>query len=108
MSGREDESVSTVEDAPRISTGNRGLDDILRGGLDPDRLYLYEGRPGTGKTTLALQFLLQGASAGERTLYVTLSESSHELEVVARRHGWAGSICSNWFRRKPRWTPSAN
>jgi len=89
MSGREDESVSTVEDAPRISTGNRGLDDILRGGLDPDRLYLYEGRPGTGKTTLALQFLLQGASAGERTLYVTLSESSHELEVVARRHGWS-------------------
>jgi circadian clock protein KaiC len=89
MSGREDEAASMVDDAPRISTGNRGLDDILRGGLDPDRLYLYEGRPGTGKTTLALQFLLQGVREGERTLYVTLSESSHELEVVASRHGWS-------------------
>src|ERR1700733_9303869 len=74
---------------PRVSTGNEGLDDILGGGLDSDRVYLYEGRPGTGKTTLALQFLLAGAGKGERTLYITLSESKRELEVVARRHGWS-------------------
>jgi circadian clock protein KaiC len=78
-----------AKDVARISTGNDGLDDILGGGLDANRVYLYEGRPGTGKTTLALQFLLQGAREGERTLYITLSESKHELEVVARRHGWS-------------------
>lgn len=72
----------------RISTGNAGLDDILGGGFDPHRLYLYEGRPGAGKTTLALQFLLDGARNGERVLYITLSESQRELELVAERHGW--------------------
>ena len=72
----------------RISTGNPGLDDILGGGLDPYRLYLYEGRPGAGKTTLALEFLLEGARRGERVLYITLSESQRELELVAERHGW--------------------
>ena len=81
-----------MNDAPpdqgRISTGNTGLDDILGGGLDPDRVYLYEGRPGTGKTTLAMQFLMQGARQGEGSLYITLSESRRELELVARRHGW--------------------
>ncbi len=75
-------------DEDRISTGNTGLDDILGGGLDPDRVYLYEGRPGTGKTTLAMQFLMQGARRGEGSLYITLSESRRELELVARRHGW--------------------
>jgi len=74
---------------PRISTGSPGLDDILGGGLDPDRVYLYEGRPGTGKTTLALQFLLEGVRHGERTLYVTLSETRKELFGVAERHGWS-------------------
>jgi circadian clock protein KaiC len=73
----------------RVSTGNAGLDDILCGGFDADRVYLYEGRPGTGKTTLAMQFLLDGARKGERTLYVTLSENKRELDVVARRHGWS-------------------
>ena len=58
-----------------ISTGSSGLDDILSGGFDADRVYLIEGRPGTGKTTLALQFLLEGARQGEPCLYVTLSES---------------------------------
>jgi len=74
-------------EAPRISTGSNGLDDILGGGIDADRLYLYEGRPGTGKTTIALQFLLEGVRHGERVLYITLSETQKELELVARRHG---------------------
>ena len=69
----------------RVSTGNPGLDDILGGGLDADRMYLYEGRPGAGKTTLALQFLLDGARRGERVLYITLSETERELRLVARR-----------------------
>jgi circadian clock protein KaiC len=73
----------------RVRTGIRGLDDVLGGGLDPDRLYLIEGEPGTGKTTLALQFLLEGIRFGERGLYVTLSESEEELRLVAARHGWS-------------------
>lgn len=72
----------------RISTGNTGLDDILGGGLDANRMYLYEGKPGTGKTTLAMEFLLDGARNGERTLYITLSETVRELNLVASRHGW--------------------
>ncbi len=73
----------------RVSTGSEGLDDILGGGLDPNRMYLYEGRPGTGKTTIALQFLLAGAKLGERVLYITLSETARELALVAKRHGWS-------------------
>lgn len=73
----------------RISTGNEGLDDILCGGIDANRLYLYEGQPGTGKTTIALQFLLAGRGLGERVLYVTLSETQSELNLVAERHGWS-------------------
>jgi circadian clock protein KaiC len=65
------------------------LDDILGGGFDANRLYLYEGRPGTGKTTIALQFLLEGVRQGERVLYITLSETQRELRLVARRHGWS-------------------
>jgi circadian clock protein KaiC len=71
-----------------ISTGSVGLDEILGGGLDGDRVYLIEGRPGTGKTTLALQFLLEGVRQGERCLCVTLSESERELRSVVTRHGW--------------------
>jgi circadian clock protein KaiC len=71
-----------------VSTGNVGLDDILGGGLDAERLYLVEGRPGTGKTTLALEFLLEGRRRGEKVMYVTLSESERELRNVAERHGW--------------------
>jgi circadian clock protein KaiC len=76
-------------DGERLSTGIAGLDNVLCGGLDPDRLYLVEGEPGTGKTTLALQFLLEGARLGEKGLYVTLSESERELRLVAKRHGWS-------------------
>jgi circadian clock protein KaiC len=71
-----------------ISTGSSGLDAVLRGGLPPNRLYLLEGPPGTGKTTLALQFLLDGRAKGERGLYIALSETSDELRVVAGSHGW--------------------
>ena len=73
---------------PRIQTGVEGLDNILNGGLPSGHLYLIEGDPGTGKTTIALQFLLEGIRRGEKTLYITLSESKHELEEVAISHGW--------------------
>src|ERR1700680_4208224 len=80
---------TAAPDEPQtISTGSAGLDDILGGGFDADRVYLIEGRPGPGKTTLALQFLLEGVRQGERCLYVTLSESERELRTVVARHGW--------------------
>jgi circadian clock protein KaiC len=70
------------------STGVPGLDRIIKGGLPPNRLYLLEGNPGTGKTTLGLQYLREGAKNGETSLYVTLSESEEELRTTARSHGW--------------------
>ncbi|MEW6762782.1 MAG: ATPase domain-containing protein [Pseudomonadota bacterium] len=73
----------------RISTGIAGLDDILGGGLTPQRVYLVEGSPGAGKTTLGLQFLLDGAARGEAGLYITLSETADELTAVAASHGWS-------------------
>ena len=72
----------------RVSTGIAGLDALLQGGLPARRLHLVEGDPGTGKTTLALQFLLKGHALGERVLYVTLSETARELRAVAASHGW--------------------
>ena len=69
-------------------TGIPGLDDILNGGLARGRLYLIEGVPGSGKTTLAMQFLIDGARRGEPVLYVTLSETAEELRSVAQSHGW--------------------
>jgi circadian clock protein KaiC len=74
---------------PRARTGIEGLDEILGGGLPANHLYLIDGAPGSGKTTLALQFLLEGVSHGERGLYVTLSESRDELLEVASSHGWS-------------------
>ncbi len=74
---------------PRATSGISGLDQILNGGLTPERLYLVEGTPGTGKTTLGLGFLLAGAAAGETGLYITLSETEHELHAVAATHGWS-------------------
>lgn len=73
----------------RISSGNKGLDTVLRGGLPAERLYLVEGEPGSGKTTLGLQFLAEGVRSGERVLYITLSETSEELRAVAASHGWS-------------------
>lgn len=73
----------------RVKSGVVGLDDILNGGFPSNHLYLIEGDPGTGKTTVALQFLLEGTRLGERCLYVTLSESKRELEGVAESHGWS-------------------
>ncbi len=73
----------------RVSTGTPGLDDVLCGGLPRTRMYLVQGEPGAGKTTLALQFLLAGRAKGERGLYVTLSESREELHAVAAAHGWS-------------------
>jgi len=78
-----------TDDPDRVSTGSPGLDDILGGGFDRHRMYLYEGQPGTGKTTIALQFLLDGARRGEPVLYITLSETLPELNLVAKRHGWS-------------------
>jgi len=78
----------TGPQVPRALTGIRGLDEILGGGLPTNHLYLVDGDPGTGKTTLALQFLLEGVAKGERGLYVTLSETREELEGVASSHGW--------------------
>jgi circadian clock protein KaiC len=72
-----------------MSTGIAGLDDILGGGLTPQRVYLVEGTPGTGKTTLGLQFLLDGVAKGESGLYITLSETADELRAVAASHGWS-------------------
>jgi circadian clock protein KaiC len=72
----------------RCSTGNSGLDTVLHGGLPPGHLFLMEGQPGSGKTTLALQFLLNGMREGERCLYITLSETAEELKEVADSHHW--------------------
>ena len=72
----------------RVSTGVPELDTILGGGLTAKRSYLLEGTPGSGKTTIALQFLLEGARAGEPGLYITLSETAAELREVGRSHGW--------------------
>ncbi len=73
----------------RISSGVEGLDEILGGGLVPKRLYLIGGATGTGKTTLALQFLLAGQARGEAGLYLSFSETEEELNAVAASHGWS-------------------
>lgn len=70
------------------ATGISGLDDILSGGFTGDRLYVVEGAPGAGKTTLAMQFALEGVRLGQQVLYVTLSETAEELREVAASHGW--------------------
>jgi circadian clock protein KaiC len=84
--------VTTKEPPPtaaKCATGVPGLDRVIGGGLPSRRIYLVEGSPGSGKTTLALQFLLTGAKAGEKVLYISLSETRDEVEEVARSHGWS-------------------
>ena len=72
-----------------LATGIHGLDAVLEGGLPARRIYLVHGDPGAGKTTLALQFLLEGVRRGESALYISLSETREELDGIARSHGWS-------------------
>jgi circadian clock protein KaiC len=81
--------VSTDGQTQEAAFGIPGLDDILDGGLERDRVYLLEGNPGTGKTTAAMSFLIEGALHGEAALYITLSETEEELRGTARSHGWS-------------------
>lgn len=76
-------------DPQLIASGVPGLDTVLGGGLRPGHLYFLEGEPGTGKTTLALQFVLEGARRGERCLFISLAESAEEIRIVADAHGWS-------------------
>jgi circadian clock protein KaiC len=73
---------------PRASTGVPGLDEVLRGGLPRDHIYLLQGDPGAGKTTVGMQFLLEGRKRGEKCLYIALSETLTEIETVVHSHGW--------------------
>ena len=81
-------NTTEITNLDRVSTGIEGLNYILKGGLPRDRLYLLQGNPGTGKTTMALQFLLDGEAKGETSLYITLSESFNELIAVGKSHDW--------------------
>ena len=85
MNGTNDEKA----DPSLVATGIAGLDHVLGGGFTPNRVYLVEGNPGSGKTTLSLRWLLDGESLGEKGIYVTLSETKAELVAVARSHGWS-------------------
>jgi circadian clock protein KaiC len=81
-------STDSIPTGPVTTTGVPGLDYVLGGGLPSNRVFLIEGAPGTGKTTLALQFLLEGVRRKETALYITLAETRHELMAVAASHGW--------------------
>jgi circadian clock protein KaiC len=85
-------TVSAVSSSPVtpafVSSGVPGLDLVMGGGITPNRFYMIEGIPGSGKTTLGLQFLQAGARAGERVLYITLSETEQEIRAIAQSHGW--------------------
>ncbi len=89
MAQEKTESLGSAHKDERCPSGIEGLDEILTGGLPRDCFYLIQGDPGSGKTTLALQFLLEGLRRGERVLYITLSETKEELDRVARSHGWS-------------------
>lgn len=82
-------------------TGVPGLDNILNGGLTAGRLFLMEGSPGTGKTTMAMRFLMEGAAQGEKTLYITLSETEQELRISAASYGWTFAESLSIFELLP-------
>ncbi len=79
--------MNTAAPATKARTGVSGLDTVLAGGLSPGHVFLLEGNPGAGKTTIALQFLIEGARLGEQGLYITLSETESELRAGAASHG---------------------
>jgi circadian clock protein KaiC len=85
LKDRQDERA---DDSACSKTGISGLDEILRGGLPTSHVFLVEGEPGTGKTTLGLQFLIEGAKTNQPVMYITLSESEREIRKVGRSHGW--------------------
>src|SRR5512134_2381844 len=78
-----------MDSEDRVPTGVRGLDGIVGGGLPAPALYLLKGQPGTGKTTLGLQFLLEGARRGEKCLYLCLAETRGQLTGIAQAYGWS-------------------
>jgi circadian clock protein KaiC len=80
--------TTALKTEKRLRTGIEGFDKVLNGGIPENRLYLMQGEPGTGKTTIAFQFLLEGIKQGEKCLYISFSESREELEAVARSHKW--------------------
>jgi circadian clock protein KaiC len=82
-------STAPAADDQRCPTGIDGLDEVLVEGLPSNCFYLVQGDPGSGKTTLALQFLFEGVRRGEKTLYITLSETKEELLKVAQSHAWS-------------------
>lgn len=82
------QAADTGPTAP-VSSGIPGLDEVLAGGFTPHRFYMIQGLPGSGKTTLALQFLMEGVRRGESVLYVTLSETEEEIRSIADSHGWS-------------------
>ena len=85
----------------KAGTGVDGLDNVLMGGLRRGRVYLLEGTPGTGKTTMAMQFLMDGAARGESGLYITLSETEDELRESALSHGWTFGDSTEVFELVP-------
>jgi circadian clock protein KaiC len=89
MSELRPDAASAPAPSPRVSTGIPGLDEVLRGGLPSGYMYIVTGNAGSGKTTLALHFLLEGRDRGERVLYLSLSETVKEIDEIARSHGWS-------------------